>query len=304
MVTVPIFSGYRTRLTDLLGRVSREADSFSVNWPLRPIWQYRKEDLKAKSDISTEAVSRRLTTEFVGRNFLYYPSVTSTMDVARKAAREGAKEGTVIVAEEQTIGRARLGRAWINPPGVLATSIILRPEMGQLIRLSMVGSLVTSRCIEKATGLKTTIKWPNDVLVRGKKISGILLESALRGQSVDWAVIGIGINVNFDPKAYPEIADIATSLSVELGEYVSPLNILVYLLTETEQLYLALRRGEPVYQVWRDKLETLGRTVQVKTGDDVEKGYAESVDEDGALMLRRADGSLMRVVAGEVTLRT
>ncbi len=259
--------------------------------------------MKAKSDISPEAVKKRLTTRFVGRNFLYYPSVTSTMDVARKAAKEGAKEGTVIVAEEQTIGRARLGRAWINPPGVMAVSIILHPEMSQLIRLSMIGSLATSRCIEKASGLVTTIKWPNDVLVKGKKISGILLESALRGQSVDWAVIGIGINVNFDPKAYAEIADIATSLSIELGEYVSPLNILVHLLTETEQLYLTLRKGEPVCQEWREKLETLGKVVHVKTGTEVEKGLAESVDEDGALMLRRSDGNLVRILAGEVTLR-
>lgn len=225
------------------------------------------------------------------------------MDVARKFAKEGVKEGTVVVAEEQTVGRARLGRAWINPPGVLAASIILHPEMSQLIRLSMIGSLATSRCIEKATGLSTTIKWPNDVLVRRKKISGILLESALRGQSVDWAVIGIGINVNFDPKNYAEIADIATSLSVELGKEISPLNVLIHLLTETEQLYLALRKGEPVYQEWRAKLETLGKEVQVKTGTEVEKGLAESVDEDGALMLRRSDGNLIRIVAGEVTLR-
>jgi BirA family biotin operon repressor/biotin-[acetyl-CoA-carboxylase] ligase len=261
--------------------------------------------LSVTGGISPEAVRQRLTTRFVGHSFFYYPSVTSTMDVARKFAREGAREGTVVVAGEQTVGRARLGRAWINPPGVLAVSIILHPEMSQLVRLTMVASLATSRCIEKATGLETAIKWPNDVLVRGKKISGILLESALRGQSVDWAVIGIGINVNFDPNAYPEIADIATSLSVELGEYVPPLNILVHLLTETEQLYLALRRGEPVYQAWRDKLETLGKLIQVKTGNDnLEKGYAESVDEDGALMLRRSDGSLLRIVAGEVTLRT
>ena len=259
--------------------------------------------MKAKSDISPEAVKKRLTTTFVGRNFLYYPSVTSTMDVARKAAKEGAEEGTVIVAEEQTTGRARLGRAWINPPGVMAVSIILHPEMSQLIRLSMIGSLATSRCIEKATGLVTTIKWPNDVLVRGKKISGILLESALRGQSVDWAVIGIGINVNFDPGAYAEIADIATSLSVELGQEVSQLSVLVHLLDETEQLYLALRKGEPVCQEWREKLETLGKVVHVKTGTEVEKGLAESVDEDGALMLRRSDGNLIRILAGEVTLR-
>jgi BirA family biotin operon repressor/biotin-[acetyl-CoA-carboxylase] ligase len=259
--------------------------------------------LKAKSDISPEAVSRKLTTKFVGRNFFYYPSVTTTMDVARKAAKEGASEGTVVVAEEQTTGRARLGRTWINPPGVVAVSIILRPEMSQLIRLTMVAALATSRCIEKVTGLKTTIKWPNDVLIRGKKVSGILTESALRGQSVDWAVIGIGINVNFDPKAYPEIADIATSLSVELGKQVSQLEVLLHLLNEIEFFYSALRRDEPVHEEWRSKLETLGKVVQVKTGTDVEKGYAESVDNEGALMLRRSDGTLVRIVAGEVTLR-
>jgi BirA family transcriptional regulator, biotin operon repressor / biotin---[acetyl-CoA-carboxylase] ligase len=225
------------------------------------------------------------------------------MDVARKAAKEGASEGTVVVAEEQTTGRARLGRTWINPPGVVAVSIILHPEMSQLIRLTMVASLATSRCIEKATGLKTTIKWPNDVLVNGKKISGILTESALRGQSVDWAVIGIGINVNFDPKVYPEIADIATSLSVELDKKVSELEVLLHLLSELEFFYSALRRDEPIYEKWRDKLETLGKVVQVKTGADLEKGYAESVDEDGALILRRSDGSLARILAGEVTLR-
>jgi len=259
--------------------------------------------LKAKSDISPEAVSRKLTTKFVGRNFFYYPSVTTTMDVARKAAKEGASEGTVVVAEEQTTGRARLGRTWINPPGVVAVSIILRPEMSQLLRLTMVAALATSRCIEKATGLKTTIKWPNDVLIRGKKVSGILTESTLRGQSVDWAVIGIGINVNFDPKAYPEIADMATSLSVELGKEVSQLEVLLHLLNEVEFFYSALLRGEPVHEEWRSKLETLGKVVQVKTGTDIEKGYAESVDNDGALLLRRSDGSLIRIVAGEVTLR-
>ena len=248
--------------------------------------------MKAKSDISPEAVSRKLTTKFVGRNFFYYPSVTTTMDVARKAAKEGASEGTVVVAEEQTTGRARLGRTWINPPGVVAVSIILHPEMSQLLRLTMVAALATSRTVEKVTGLKTTIKWPNDVLIRGKKVSGILTESALRGQSVDWAVIGIGINVNFDPKAYPEIADIATSLSVELGKEVSQLEVLLHLLNEIEFFYSALRRGEPVHEEWRSKLETLGKVVQVKTGTDIEKGYAESVDNDGALMLRRSDGTL------------
>jgi len=260
--------------------------------------------LKTKSNLSRDAILQRLKTKFVGRNLLYYPSVTSTMDVARKAANEGASEGTTVVAEEQTKGRARMGRAWINPRGVIAVSIILRPEMRQLLRLTMVASLATSHCIEQATGLETTIKWPNDVLVKGKKVSGILTESALRGQSVDWAIIGIGINANFDPKAYPELANIATSLSLELGREVSQLDIVLHLLHEMELYYLALRSDEPIHEEWQNRLETLGKTIKVKSGEGMEEGYAESVDSDGTLLLRRSDGTLVRFVTGEVTLST
>ena len=127
------------------------------------------------SDLSRESILRGLTTAIIGRNILYHPTVSSTMDVAREAAVGGAPEGTIIVAEEQTSGRGRLGRSWTNPPGVLAVSIIIRPEMSRLLRLGMVASLATSRCVDSATGLKSVIKWPNDVLLRGKKISGILM---------------------------------------------------------------------------------------------------------------------------------
>lgn len=256
-----------------------------------------------RSDLSQDTILQRLTTQFVGRNLLYYPSISSTMDVARKAASEGASEGTTVVAEEQTAGRARLGRSWINPPGVIAISIILHPELNQLLRLTMVASLATSHSVEQAAGLKSTIKWPNDILISGKKVSGILTESALRGQSVDWAVIGIGINVNFDPKAFPEIADTATSLSNELGKEVSQLEVLLNLLREIELFYLALRRGEPIHEEWQNRLETLGKMVQIKSGNNVEEGYAESVDSDGSLLLRCSDGSLARFITGEVTLR-
>lgn len=259
--------------------------------------------LKIGSDISPDAILQRLTTQFIGRHILYYPTASSTMDVARKSAREGASEGTIVIAEEQTAGRARLGRSWLSPPGVIAVSIILCPELSQLLRLTMVASLATSRSIEQATRLKSDIKWPNDVLIRGKKVSGILTESALRGYSVDWAVIGIGINVNLDLEAFPEISDIATSLSAELRREVSQLDVLLNLLREIELLYLALRRGEPIHEEWQSHLETLGKMVQVRSGKRVEEGYAESVDSDGSLLLRRSDGSLARFITGEVSLR-
>ncbi|UCC60421.1 MAG: biotin--[acetyl-CoA-carboxylase] ligase [Dehalococcoidia bacterium] len=255
------------------------------------------------SDLSLDAIKQGLTTRLVGSNLIYYPSVSSTQDIAREAAVKGAHEGTTIVAEEQTKGRARLGRTWINPPGVVAVSIILHPEMSQLTRLTVMASLATSQCIEKATGLKTSIKWPNDVLINGKKVSGILIESALRGQAVDWAVVGIGININFDPKSFPEIADIATSLSAELGREVSQLQVLLHLLDEMEQLYMALREGHSIHEEWRSRLETLGKQVEVTFGDHMEVGCAESVDDDGSLLLRRSDGTLISIIAGDVSLR-
>jgi BirA family biotin operon repressor/biotin-[acetyl-CoA-carboxylase] ligase len=255
------------------------------------------------SDLSRESILRGLTTTIIGRNILYHPTVSSTMDVAREAAVGGAPEGTIVVAEEQTSGRGRLGRSWTNPPGVLAVSVIIRPEMSRLLRLGMVASLATSRCVDSATGLKSVIKWPNDVLLRGKKISGILMESALRGQSVEWAIVGIGLNINLNPGMFPEIAHTATSITAELGREVSQLAVLQDLLREMDRLYLALREDEAIHEQWRDRLETLGRTVEVAVGDHVEVGYAESVDSNGSLLLRRSDGTLIPIVAGDVTLR-
>jgi BirA family biotin operon repressor/biotin-[acetyl-CoA-carboxylase] ligase len=256
------------------------------------------------SDLSQEAILRELTTRLIGRTTSYYPTVSSTMDVAREAAARRAAEGTVVVAEEQTGGRGRLGRSWINPPGVLAVSVVLRPAMDELFRIGMVSSLATSRCVDATTGLRSTIKWPNDVLLRDKKVSGILMESSLRGQSVDWVIVGIGLNIDLDPSGFPEIADTATSIAVELGHEVSHLAVLLRLLDEFDRLYLAMREGQPVHEEWRDRLETLGKTVTVTHGGHVEVGRAESVDANGSLILRRLDGSVVTIIAGDVTLRT
>lgn len=254
------------------------------------------------SDISREAILQGLNTRFIGNNVLYYQSIPSTMDIAKQAAKEGASEGTIIVAEKQTKGKGRLGRTWINPQGVIALSVILRPTMDDLLRLTMVASLATSLAIEKATGLYTTIKWPNDVLIKGKKVSGILTQSALKKQYVDWAVIGIGINVNFDPNSYPEIAYSATSISNELGREFSELKILLHLLYEIETYYTSLLKGHPIHEEWQSRLETLGKHVRVKTEKDILEGLAESVDADGALLLRLENGILMCITAGDVTL--
>ena len=132
---------------------------------------------------------------------------------------------------------------------------------------------------------------------------GILIESNVQGNRVNYAVIGIGINVNLRLADFPEILPIATSLSDELGKVVSELDLVQRLLVEVEKLHLALLSGKPVYEWWRDRLVTLGRKVRVSCGKITHEGIAESVARDGGLLLRRPDGSLIKIVAGDVTLR-
>ena len=256
-----------------------------------------------EDSLSPTAITDGLATRFIGQEVSYYPSLPSTNDIAKRRAQEGAKEGTVIVAEEQTAGRGRIRRSWLSPRGSIALSIILYPPLAYLSSLIMVASLAVAGSIEQVTGLKAQIKWPNDVLVNGKKVCGILVESDVRGNKVDYAVIGIGVNANLKLSEFPQIAPMATSLSQELGRNVSRREMIRSLLTEAERLYLALPAGDSVFKQWRDNLVTLGKKVQVSSGEATYKGTAESVASDGSLLLRQPDGSLLKVVAGDVTLR-
>ena len=256
----------------------------------------------AESNLAAD-IKRNLKTELIGKKVIAYPSLSSTNDIAKREAKKGAREGTVVVAEEQTAGRGRLKRAWLSPKGSIALSIILHPTPAQLPSLIMVASLAVARCIEKVSGLDTQIKWPNDVLVNDKKVCGILIESDVRGSAVDYAVIGIGINVNLKPADFPEIAATATSLSNELGREISLRGIIHCLLVEAESLYLALPEGDSVFREWRDRLVTLGKEVELTSGQTSYKGIAESVASDGSLLLRKPDGQLIKIVAGDVSLR-
>ena len=257
-----------------------------------------------ENDLSAEAITNGLETRFVGQRTLYFPSLATTMDLARQEALKGALEGTVVIADEQTAARGRLQRVWLTPQGNIALSVVLCPHKEHLHKLIMVSSLAVSRCIETVTGLRPDIKWPNDVLIKGKKAGGILIESDVRLDRVNYAIIGIGINVNLNVANFPEIHATATSLSHELGREVSRLNLVRQLLKEIESHYLASSSGDSVYEQWQQRLVTLSKKVRATsvTGVTVIEGIAESVDRDGSLWLRLEDGKLSRVLAGDVTL--
>ena len=251
--------------------------------------------------LSPQKITSGLNNRIIGRRVLCYPSLPSTMETARKEAARGAPEGTVIIADEQTAGHGRLGRTWLSPEGSVSLSVVLYPDIAGLPYLIMIASLAVARSIEALTGLEALLKWPNDVLVNGRKVAGILIESSMGGKAVDYAVMGIGINIKVDISAFPEIAATATSLSVELGSSVSRLGVVRRLLVELDGLYTAPRQA--VYEEWRSRLDTLGRQVCVVSGGDVQCGRAENVAVNGSLLLRRDDGSLTTVLAGDVSLR-
>jgi len=256
-----------------------------------------------ENNLSPASITSNLGTHFVGQEVLYYPSLTSTMEVARQEAQLGAREGTVVIADEQTMGKGRMKRVWLSPKGSIALSIILHPSVANLPYLIMLSSLAVVHSIEAVTGLRSQVKWPNDVLVSDRKVCGILIESSVRGKIVDYAIIGIGLNVNLILSDFPEIQSMATSLSAELGRDVSRLKVVRRLLIEVERLYLALQAGGSIYEEWRDSLITLGRKIRVKSSKAVYEGVAESVARDGSLLLRHSDGNLSKIVAGDATLR-
>lgn len=255
-------------------------------------------------ELDLERVLHGLKTGFIGRSLVYRPSVASTMDLARQEAETGAPEGTVVLADAQTAGRGRYGRVFISPAGVnLYPSIVLRPETEHLRWTGIIAALAVARATEEVTGLHPRIKWPNDVLLERKKYCGILVETDFTGTRPQYSIVGIGVDVNVDVSDYEEIAEIATSPAMLLGHPVSREDLLAALLNHLERLYLQVRRGESVLDEWRARMDTLGKEIRARTPHTVEEGTAEDVDADGNLILRRADGSTVTIIAGEVTLR-
>lgn len=254
-----------------------------------------------------EQVLAGLGTAFVGRPLIYLAEAGSTNDEARRLAEAGAPEGTLVLAEHQTAGRGRLGRRWEAPPGSsLLLSLLFRPDLvpAQVQRLTMICGLALVEAIAGQTGLAVGLKWPNDLVVGGAKVGGMLTEIGLSGGRLEYVVVGIGLNVNLDPGQLPPgLLMPATSLSHALGRPVDRLALLGAFLQAVEVRYQALRAGHSPHGEWAQHLVTLGQPVTVSGTGLFLQGVAEGVNADGALLVRRDDGRLETVLAGDVTLR-
>jgi BirA family transcriptional regulator, biotin operon repressor / biotin---[acetyl-CoA-carboxylase] ligase len=283
------------------------------------------------SPYTPEAIKANLHTLILGHSIELHQQVTSTNDLARGAGRKGEPEGLVILAEEQVRGRGRLGRAWTAPPGSsILCSVLLRPRFPSeyAFYLTIAASLAIYRGIRDwGSGIGNpdllipSIKWPNDVLLNGRKVAGVLCESEFAGREWGFSIVGFGINVNLRPTELGEVAAKATSLSAELGMNEEALYnqgdaakhgpssptvdrslLLAGVLGELESLYLAMQNGQfgGVFREWVSALETPGRRVSVRETGGVVNGMAVRVDPDGALVIRTDGGAEKRVLAGDI----
>ena len=266
-------------------------------------------------NLSQEQVLATLTTEVFGRNLVILPRTGSTNGVAKALAEKGAAAGTVVVTDEQTAGRGRMGRRWLAPARTcILCSILFRPDLplSQAQRLTMLCALAAADAVESVAGLSVWLKWPNDLVVesripdphspRWRKLAGLLTETGVTENRLEFVVVGIGINVNVPPEVLPTLAADATSILAEVGRQVDRAVLLAALLAGVERRYDALRAGGSPQQEWVTRLARLGQPVEATTPTGTLAGVAEAVDEDGALLLRTPDGVLHRLLSGDVTL--
>ncbi len=276
------------------------------------------------SRLTGDLVRHRLATRVFGQNVVYVEQVGSTNTELKALARWGAPEGLLYMTEEQLAGRGRLNRSWYAPPGSsLLLSLLFRPgewlAPHQAQRLTMLCALALLHAVEQHTELEPGLKWPNDLVwADGRKLAGILTEMETEGDQLSWVVVGLGLNVNVDfqkQEGYHSGADgnggaplaqTATSLSMIMGRDTGGLRlpILQSFLVKVERRYEALRQGQLPHHEWREHLVGLGQPITVVSvaGGQRQEGTMAGVDENGALLLRRENGQVETILAGDVTL--
>jgi BirA family biotin operon repressor/biotin-[acetyl-CoA-carboxylase] ligase len=261
--------------------------------------------VSGKRWIQPSKIKEGLKTEFIGQEIHHFAEVTSTNDVAKELARKGVKEGIVVISETQTLGRGRLDRVWVSPQGGIWFSIVLRPQVHpkEASKLTFVAAVAVARTIREMFELRAEIKWPNDVLIGGKKVCGILTETSTTGEVVDFVVVGIGINANVGLDSFPEsLRNSLTSLKQERMVEIAREEFLRALLEEVERYYTILMRKafDLILEEWRKLASFLGQYVEITSFDQKTRGQAVNVDSDGSLIIKLTDGRMKKVMTGDV----
>lgn len=246
-----------------------------------------------------------LNTHSIGKKIYSYQTIDSTNDTAEKFALEGALEGTVVIAESQSKGKGRLGRQWISPQGQgIYMSIILRPKIPSSgsAKITLIASIALTLAIRKISSLPCLIKWPNDIIIKNKKLSGILTEMAAQPDAIKFVILGIGVNVNTPKNLLPPGA---TSIALERGHAINRIELTQEILRELEKYYILLQNKafDRIIKEWQDLSATLGRRVKVSTLENTCEGQAIGIDEaSGNLIVRMDNGFTQTILSGDVKI--
>lgn len=259
--------------------------------------------------LSFHEIAPNLKTKFIGRKIIYLESIDSTNNEAKKLAAEGEKEGTVVISEEQTMGRGRLGRNWVSPQykGIWM-SIILRPEVDpiHMAKVTQIGAAAVCRATLEM-GIKTLIKWPNDIVLNGKKLCGILTEMSAELNRVNYAVIGIGINVNTEEEDFKdEVRKVATSIKIEQGYDTKRKELIANVLNNFEELYEEfLDNGniESSIKICKENSALIGKEIKVIEKGSSVKAKALDLTNEGRLIVEFENGKIEEIISGEVSVR-
>ncbi|MBW2650108.1 MAG: biotin--[acetyl-CoA-carboxylase] ligase [Deltaproteobacteria bacterium] len=254
-------------------------------------------------------IQEGLNTGIIGKKDIYHHRLTDSTNVrAKYLADEGAAEGTVIIAEEQERGRGRKGRDWFSPEGKgIYVSIILRPGLApsESPKLTLMTAVAVAEALLSLTSLDVRIKWPNDIMIRERKLAGILTEISTEMDAIEYVIIGLGLNVNIPYDLFPaDISDTATSIILETGRQFPRIRLLKAYLEWLEKYYeLFIKSGfSPVLKRWKELSDIIGRQVRIDLVNQSHTGEVLNVDENGVLVLKDSEGTLHRIFSGDVTL--
>jgi BirA family biotin operon repressor/biotin-[acetyl-CoA-carboxylase] ligase len=258
-------------------------------------------DILRKSDIE-----QGLKTKIIGKNIHLFPEVASTNTLAMEMAAQGAAEGTTVIAETQTGGKGRLGRKWISPKGNLYLSVILRPNSPTFKAplITLMGAVAVASAIRRTCGVQAAIKWPNDILISGKKVAGLLTEMSAEPDRIKHIALGIGVDVNMALGELPlDIRALTTTLAAQAGRKIDRTALLRQILIDLEHWYrVFLHNDADVLREWEQLNMTIGKRVAVSGLGETLEGLAQGIDSEGRLIIRFNDGSVKTVAAGDVTI--
>lgn len=260
--------------------------------------------------IDIEQLSKTLQRSIFKAKIHYYESIDSTNILLKTLAAGGAPEGTLAVAEEQTAGRGRMSRQWMSRRGKnLLFSILLRPDLPafRVFALNMALALAACESIETYTGLRTMIKWPNDIYKDNKKLGGILTEFSVKGDRVEYVILGIGLNVHWNPLLDDKLLYSASSIFMETGRKISREKLLSMILIRLDGLYRSVlingEEMEEIYRRWNKRSLVTGREIAVLTGNEKVYGTGVGIDDNGSLILLTRDGRKKKFLCGDVSVR-